>query len=49
MGTAQQGVGMQSQGTVNIGSTSWHPTVLYLFGLLIAEMVIFGVIGRVLK
>jgi hypothetical protein len=49
MGTATQGVGMQSQGTINVGSTSWHPTVLYLLGLVIVETIVFGWLGRVLK
>jgi hypothetical protein len=49
MGTATQGVGMASQGTVNVAGSSWHPTVLYLLGLVIAECIVFGVIGRILK
>lgn len=28
------------------GAAAWSPTILYLFGLVIAEMVIFGIIGR---
>jgi len=49
MGTATQGVGMASQGTVTVAGSDWHPTVLYLLALVVAEMVIFGVIGRILK
>jgi hypothetical protein len=46
---ATQGVGMASQGTVNVGGQDWHPTILYLIGLVIAEMFVFGFLGRVLK
>ena len=49
MGTATQGIGMQSAGTgVTVAGTTWHPTVLYLLALVVAECVIFGVIGRML-
>jgi len=27
----------------------WHPTVLYLLGLIIGEMIVFHIIGRILK
>jgi hypothetical protein len=37
----------QGQGPTNSSAGSgWNPTILYLFGLIIAEMVIFGVIAR---
>jgi len=49
MGTATQGVGMQSQGTVSVAGTDWHPTILYLLALVVGEMVVFGIIGRILK
>ena len=49
MGTATQGVGMQSQGTISVAGTDWHPTVIYLLLLIVAEMFIFGLIGRILK
>jgi hypothetical protein len=49
VGMATQGVGMASQGTVNVGGQDWHPTILYLIGLVIAEMFVFGFLGRVLK
>jgi hypothetical protein len=49
MGVKTEGVGMASTGTVNVAGTEWHPTIIYLFVLLIAEMAVFGFIGRVLK
>ena len=51
MGQATQGVGMMPAGTgaVNVAGQSWHPTILYLLGLLIAEMIVFGFVGRILK
>jgi hypothetical protein len=49
MGTATQGVGLQSQGTVQVAGQDWHPTVIYLLVLVIAEMFVFGFIGRILK
>jgi len=49
MGVQTEGVGMQSTGTVSVAGSEWHPTIIYLFVLLIAEMIVFGVIGRVLK
>ena len=46
-----QGVSGLSAGTgaVSIGGQQWHPSVLYLLGLIIAEMIAFGWLGRVLK
>jgi hypothetical protein len=49
MGVATEGVGMQSAGTVSVAGQQWHPTILYLFALLIGEMIAFHVIGRILK
>jgi len=49
MGVQTEGVGMQSTGTVSVAGSEWHPTIIYLFVLLIAEMIVFGVIGRGLK
>lgn len=34
---------------VNIGGQSWHPTVLYLVALTVAEMFVFGFIAHLLK
>ena len=50
-GQVAQGTSGLSVGTgsVSIGSTDWHPSVLYLLALVIGEMFVFHVIGRVLK
>lgn len=48
MGMANQGTGTLSQGIGNITS-GWEPSILYLLGLVVAEMVAFHVIGRILK
>jgi hypothetical protein len=51
MGTGAQGVGMQSQGTgsITVAGQAWHPTIIYLLILILAEMFVFGFIGRILK
>ena len=51
MGQSSQGTGMLSQGigAVSGGAGSWEPTILYLFGLVVLEMVVFHILGRVLK
>jgi hypothetical protein len=51
MGQSSQGTGMLSQGigAVTGGGGAWEPTILYLFGLVVLEMVVFHVLGRVLK
>ena len=49
IGMATQGVGMASQGTVRAAGQDWHPTILYLLGLTVLEMIVFGIIGRALK
>lgn len=48
---AGQGVNMAGQGVFSAGSgstqgTSWNPTILYLFVLVIAEMFVFAFIAR---
>jgi hypothetical protein len=48
-GVATQGIGMASQGTVRAAGADWHPTVLYLLGLVVAEMIVFGILGRMLR
>jgi hypothetical protein len=48
-GVATQGIGMASQGMVRAAGADWHPTILYLLGLVIAEMVVFGIFGRMLR
>lgn len=50
MGQAMSGPGQLAQGQgVMIGGQSWHPTILYLLALVIAEMVVFGFVGNLLK
>lgn len=48
---AAQGTSGLSIGTgqVSVGGTQWHPSVLYLLGLVIVEMVVFRWIGQILK
>ena len=49
-GQAVSGAGTLAQGNgVQIAGSQWHPTILYLFALIVAEMVIFGFVGRMLK
>ena len=48
MGQAMAGNGQLSQG-VTIGGQNWHPTILYLFALIVAEMAVFGFVGKMLK
>lgn len=52
------GMGNMAQGTASLGSGlgsissiggAWEPSVLYLVGLVIAEMIVFHVLGRVLS
>jgi hypothetical protein len=50
MGQAMAGPGQFAAGQgVTIGGQQWHPTILYLFALIVAEMVVFAFIGNVLK
>ena len=50
MGAAMAGTQSLAAGQgVSIGGTDWHPTVLYLFALLLAELIVFTWIGRLLK
>lgn len=40
----------QGLGTVQApGASGWHPTVLYLFALVLAEMFVFGLLARLLR
>lgn len=34
---------------VSVAGQEWHPTVLYLAALIVAEMVVFGWIAHLLK
>lgn len=43
---AGNGVFSAGQGPVDSLKASWTPTIMYLFILIIAEMFVFGVIGR---
>lgn len=50
MGQAVAGAGQFAQGSgVTVGQSTWHPTILYLGALIVAEMIVFGVISRTLK
>lgn len=50
MGPKTQGAGLFSQGQGSSeGGNGWHPTVVYLLILIIAEMVVFGFISRALR
>ena len=49
MGQKDSGTGLFSQGMGNITGADWHPTVIYLAILIIAEMVVFGFISRALR
>jgi hypothetical protein len=48
-GPAMAGTNTFSQGQGPTGSdnaSGWNPTILYLIGLIIGEMIIFGIIAR---
>lgn len=46
-GPTVSGTGQFAQGTGPVNSTNqWNPTILYMFALIIAEMVIFGFLAR---
>jgi len=46
-GPQMAGTNVFSQGQGPTGqSTGWNPTILYMFGLIIAEMIIFGILAR---
>lgn len=50
MGPKLQGMGIFSQGQGAPGSGSgWDPTIVYLFLLILAEMIVFGFISRMLR
>jgi hypothetical protein len=50
-GPADQGYGrfLQGQGTSVIAPGPWEPDIGYLFVLIVAEMIVFAVIGRMLE
>jgi hypothetical protein len=46
-GPSQSGNGQFAQGSGPVNNTTqWSPTILYMFALIIAEMVIFGFLSR---
>jgi hypothetical protein len=51
MGQANSGAGVLSQGLGSVGdmASAWEPSVLYLLAFVVAEMVVFHVLGRLLK
>jgi hypothetical protein len=50
MGKPMAGLGQLAAGQgVTVGSQTWHPTVIYLLALVIAEMVVFGYVAKILK
>lgn len=47
MGQNVAGVGQMAQGQGSVGTpTGWTPTILYLFILIVAEMIVFGILSR---
>ena len=49
MGQKNSGAGLLSQGMGAVNGGDWHPTVIYLLILVVAEMIVFGFIARALK
>jgi hypothetical protein len=49
MAANTQGMGLLSQGQGPAGAGGWHPTVLYLGVLILAEMIVFGFISKTLR
>jgi len=51
MGQAQAGTSQLATGIggVTVAGQSWHPTIIYLFALILAEMIVFGFVSRLLK
>jgi hypothetical protein len=46
-GPSQSGTGQFAQGSGPVNNTTqWSPTILYMFALIIAEMIIFGFLAR---
>jgi len=57
-GGSGSGMGMASQGTASLGqglgsitsmAGDWEPSIPYLIGLVIAEMIVFHILSRVLS
>lgn len=49
MGQANQGTGLLSQGIGAVGGGAWEPSIPFLIGLVLLEMIVFHILGRVLK
>lgn len=51
MGKRSAGAGLltSGQGGFSVGGQSWEPSILYMLGLIVLEMIVFGVLGRILK
>ena len=49
MGQKNSGVGLLSQGQGLMTGDGWHPTVIYLLILVVAEMIVFGFIAKTLR
>jgi len=49
MGQKTSGIGLLSQGQGLMSGDTWHPTVIYLLVLVVAEMVVFGFIAKTLR
>jgi hypothetical protein len=46
-GPQMAGTNVFSQGQGPTGTSSeWSPTILYMFGLIILEMIVFGILSR---
>jgi hypothetical protein len=46
MGPVMAGNGVFSAGQGNVQGTGWSPTILYMFVLIIVEMIVFGVLAK---
>lgn len=49
MGVMAQGNAGLAQGIGPISVGNWEPSILYLIGLMIGELIFFHVLGRILK
>ncbi len=50
MGQRMAGNGQFASGNgITVGNATWHPTILYLAALIVAEMVVFGIVGHLLS
>ena len=50
-GPAQQGIGLfpQGSGPAQAGGGAWSPTVTYMLIFVVAEIIAFGILARVLR